>query len=298
MNLTALRYFVAVVEAGSIREAAESLHVAQSALSRQIQNLEEAFGAPLLSRLPRGVEPTMAGKTLLRHARESLASMALAQDEIAALQGLRKGEVRIATIEPFASEILAALIARFQIRHPSISFDVRVGNTRQVMGLVREGLAEVGIGYNPPVDPALTVLATSDEPLLGFVQPGHELADRRSIKFRDLANHWLILPPARSPTRRKIDDAARQAGVVLRASVESDSVALRLAVAEATSAVAVLARLSGRSAVRQSRLVSVPIDDNGLQGGQIKILALKDRQRSRATLTFMRGLQTAIRQAG
>ncbi|MGY3410837.1 DNA-binding transcriptional LysR family regulator [Bradyrhizobium sp. GM5.1] len=118
MNLTALRYFVAVVEAGSIREASEGLHVAQSAVSRQIQTLEHSFGTPLLTRMARGVEPTLAGQVLLRHARDGLAAIAQARDDITALQGLRKGEVRIATIEPFATEVLADLLVRFRRRYP------------------------------------------------------------------------------------------------------------------------------------------------------------------------------------
>ncbi|MFG1186848.1 LysR family transcriptional regulator [Xanthobacter aminoxidans] len=297
MNLTSLRYFVAVVEAGSMREAAEGLHVAQSALSRQIQNLEQAFGAPLLSRLPRGIAPTMAGRVLLRHARDTLSAVALAHDEIAALQGLRRGEIRIATIDPLAEDILPGLITRFQARHADISFDVRVGNTRQVQGLVREGLAEIGIGYNPPPDPDLAVLTAVDQPLTAFVAPDHPLAAQPAIALEALEGCRLILPPARSPTRRLIDEAMRRQGVTARVAVESDSVALRLNTAARTQAVALLAELSGRTAVAQGRLAGVPIADPAVENGSIQIFALKARQRSRAVTAFLRGLQMAIRHA-
>ena len=295
MNLEALRYFVAVVEAGSIREAAEGLHVAQSALSRQIQNLEQAFGAPLLSRLPRGVEPTDAGRIFLRRARDGLAAVELARDEIAALRGLEAGEVRIATIEPFADQLLPALIGRFRQRHPGVVFDVRVGNTRQVIGLVREGVSEIGIAYNPPADPALRVLATLVQPLVAFVSPRHELAGHRGITLDEL-RHWpLVLAPARSPTRRLIDDAARRAGHALQIVVESDSVGLRLALAEQPPTVTVLAELSGRVVTGQRRLIALPFNDRWLEDSTVQIISLKDRARSRAVADFERGLLRAMR---
>ncbi|SEP84454.1 DNA-binding transcriptional regulator, LysR family [Faunimonas pinastri] len=295
MNLEALRYFVAVAEAGSIREAAENLHVAQSALSRQIQNLEQAFGAPLLSRLPRGVETTPAGRIFLRRARDSLAAVALARDEIAALQGLSTGEVRIASIEPFADDLLPDLITRFREKHPGITFDVRVGNTRQVVGLVQEGVVEIGIGYNPPPDPALRVLTSLTQPLVALVSPHHSFAGCEEIRFADLAGQPLVLAPAGSPTRQVIEAAAARAGIRLRVVVESDSVPLRLGLAERASLIAILAELSGRAAAERGRLVSLRFSDALLQESEVQIISLKDRARSRAVIDFERGLYGAIR---
>lgn len=295
MNLDTLRYFIAVMEAGSFREAAESLHVAQSALSRQIQSLERSLGTQLLSRLPRGVEPTAAGRIFLRSAKDTLANLTLARDEISALQSLNRGEVQIASIEPFADQILPDLITSFQKSHPGIVFDVRVGNTRQVVELVREGIAEIGIGYNTPPDPAIHVLISLIQPMMAFVSPLHPLAARSSIGIGDLNKHPMVLAPARSPSRRVIDEAARRAGISLRVVVESDSVGLRLALARQPPMVAILAAISGRHALTDGSLIALSFHDHLLEESNLQIISLKGRTRSRAVIDFERRLYGAAR---
>ena len=86
MTTVSLRYFATVARRGSIREAAEELHVAQSALSRQIQKLEQEFGVPLFQRHARGVELTSAGEIFLRHARSSLRQTERVRSELDALK--------------------------------------------------------------------------------------------------------------------------------------------------------------------------------------------------------------------
>ncbi|MGY3410838.1 DNA-binding transcriptional LysR family regulator [Bradyrhizobium sp. GM5.1] len=172
-------------------------------------------------------------------------------------------------------------------------FDVRVGHTRQVLGLVREGLVDIGIGYNPPFDPNLVVLKQWDEPLIGFVTCSHPLAKRSSVDLRELVEYPLILPPSRSPTRQIIDEASRNAGLAFKTQMESDSVGLRLAMAGRTTGVAVLARLSGRVSAQRGIVTAIPIDDPHLPMGKIATVAFGGRERSRAALAFLRLLRFA-----
>lgn len=295
MNIDALRYFVAVAEASSIREAAENLHIAQSALSRQIQNLESELSTRLFSRLPRGVALTDEGRVVLRRARESLAALATARDEISALHGLTIGDVRIASIDSFADALLPDLISRFHGRHPNIRFDVRIGNTRQVLEFIREGIVEIGIVYNAPVEPPLRVLASLEQPLAALVSTEHPLAGRRQIGMRDLAGYPLAVAPARSPTRRLIDEAAQRARLDLQILVESDSVPVRLGLAERGLVIAVLAQMSARRAVGEGRLRAIPIRDSLLQASRLQTVALEGRVRSRAMADFERLLYRSIR---
>lgn len=296
MNLNALRNFVAIVEAGSIREAADNLHIAQSALSRQVLALERAFGAPLLSRLPRGVEPTPAGRIVLRHARLTFDQMRNAQEEVAALEGLRTGQIRLAAIEPFANGPLPDCLTRFQASHPGISFDVRVGNTRQVATLVQEGIAELGVAYNAPRESGIVLRASVRQPLVALVRPRHALAARDTATLADLARWPMILPPAGSPTRLLIEEAARRANVHIdRIALESDSVTLRLAAAERTDGIAVLAHLSGLASCKAGRLRMLSLSETFLSEGRLELLAGEGRAASRATQTFERRLRAALK---
>lgn len=297
MNLNVLRNFIAVVEAGSIREAADNLHIAQSALSRQILALEREFGSDLLVRLPRGVEPTPAGRVVVRQARLTLDQMQDAREEIASFDGLRKGLIRLAAIEPFASGPLATSIARFRVGFPGISLDVRVGNSRQVATLVQEGIAELGVVYNAPRERGITARLSVRQPLVALARPGHPVAARRELTLADLAQWPAILPPDGSPTRVMIEEAARRAGLRIdQVMIESDCVALRLAVAMETDGIAVLAQLSGLDACRTGRLVMLGIrDDPVLTDGRLELIAAEGRFLSKATLTFERHLRAALR---
>jgi DNA-binding transcriptional LysR family regulator len=111
-----LRYFVAVANAGSIRKASEELHVASSALSRQIQKLEYQLGTPLFERYPDGLRLTQAGTVTLRHAKSTLERYDLLKSEIGALTGSYSGVVRVSCLDSFRGLILT-LISVFRAAH-------------------------------------------------------------------------------------------------------------------------------------------------------------------------------------
>lgn len=284
VNLAALRSFIAVTEAGSFRAAAEHLHVVQSVLSRQIIALEREIGAVLLTRKPRGVELTRAGEIVLKHARASLGHIDLARAEIAAVEGLRTGRVSIAAIGPVADAILPQAIVAFARIHPGIGFDVRVGNTPHVLGLLSEGVVELGVAYNAPLTDGLHVRCSIEQPLVAVVRAGHPLADEGGQTLPALAEWPAILPPRGSPTRLLIDEAARRADVRLRdVLLESDSVGLRVALAARTDAVAILAPLSAATA---EQVRAIAISDPMLGVGRIDLLASDVQAISPATTAF------------
>src|SRR5260370_5203576 len=129
MTSISLRYFATAARRGSIREAAEDLHVAQSAISRQIQKLEQDFGVPPFPRHARGVELTSAGKIFLRHARSSMRHTEPVRSELDALKGLRRGTINIQAIESLWPGGLPQAIMRFRARYPGITFEVIVERT-------------------------------------------------------------------------------------------------------------------------------------------------------------------------
>jgi DNA-binding transcriptional LysR family regulator len=164
MDIVVWRNFLTILEAGSIRRAADDLHIAQSALTRQIAVLESRMGTPLLIRLPRGVRPTEAGVIAARHARAALEQFERGAEEIRALNGLEAGRIAIAAIEPLAATMLPHCITRFHAQYPGISFDVRVGNTRQVLSLLAEGIVDFALAYNAPLDPGFVIRAEARMP--------------------------------------------------------------------------------------------------------------------------------------
>jgi len=122
MQISMLKYFLAVAETGSIRQASLTLHVSASAISRQIQNLEHSFQTTLFDRCADGMLLTEEGKILALHMQRTMREMELARAKIADLHGLTAGTVRYATIEGVVRAWLFPAIADFQSLYPLVKF--------------------------------------------------------------------------------------------------------------------------------------------------------------------------------
>src|SRR5579871_6090118 len=120
-------YIDAVARHGSIRKAAEALHIASSALNRRILDVELELGTSLFERLARGVRLTAAGEMYVGYVRRSLSELALVGSRIEQLRGLVRGRVRVAATESMAGELVPSAVARFQRAHPGVRFQVTIG---------------------------------------------------------------------------------------------------------------------------------------------------------------------------
>lgn len=139
MELRHLRYFVAVVEARSFRRAAERLHVAHPALSRQIHDLEDELGLKLLQRNSRRVELTEVGRGFLRDAQRTLASAQRAIAEAHEVAAGQRGRLSIGTIAPLTHAFLPEALARFRERFPLVEVTVlHLNNRAQLEALLNE----------------------------------------------------------------------------------------------------------------------------------------------------------------
>src|ERR1700733_543260 len=122
-----LTYVDAVARHGSIRKAAEALNVASSALNRQILDLELDLGSDLFERLPRGVRLTAAREAFLAYTRQAISELKAVESQVEQLRGLVRGQVGVAAVESVAGELLPAAITQFQVTHPNVRFNVRIG---------------------------------------------------------------------------------------------------------------------------------------------------------------------------
>ncbi|MFT5584620.1 MAG: DNA-binding transcriptional LysR family regulator [Cognaticolwellia sp.] len=150
--LDPLHHLLLVAEHGSFTEAARRAHLSQPALSASIKKLEDALGAPLLHRLPRGAKPTAAGLVLLPHARAALGAVASGRQAVRALQGLERGQVRIAAGATACTYLLPDVLAEFHRRHPAITLRVRETWTPRINEAVRDGEVDLGITQGLPGD--------------------------------------------------------------------------------------------------------------------------------------------------
>lgn len=297
MLKTSLRYFGAVVQHGSFRAAAEELHVAQSAVSRQIQGLERELGTPLLERRARGVSPTQAGELLFRHIRDMTYGSERLRSEIDALNGLRRGHVRLASIESVLAHVLSPAIDRFLTRHPGITMFVHCTSSDRVVQMLRTGQVEIGVAFNQPRSPDLSVAFSVQEPVFAVLRSDHPLARARALDLPRLAGWPMALSPRPTGTRVLLDAAAAAAGVELSAALETNSIELQHRFALSGQGVAFLAPLACRESLDNGTLRAIPLTGPALTNRQIDVLSLATRRVPIAAEEFLAHLQQQLRAA-
>ena len=215
MELRHLRYFVTVVQERQFVRAAAELHVAQSALSQQIRDLERELGAELLVRDRRGVTTTPAGEVLLGHARALLQRADAARAEIAQLTGLVSGTLRVGSGSPTGSVPLPATLAEFQRRHPAVEIVLRDTTSGELVHWLDEGTVDVALLSLAPeqLPERLYGRLITREPMVALLPAAHPLAGRARLSLRALAGERLITFPRGAGMRDTIEEGFRAAGV-------------------------------------------------------------------------------------
>src|SRR5450830_1706333 len=184
---TAVRYFLEVVRRGSITEAALTLNVASSAISRQIARLEDELDTPLFERVSRGMKPNAAGELLAAHALRAQLETERIGNELLALKGLRRGEVKLASTEGFALDFLPTAIEFFRRRHSGIRFQLSVGSAGEVAQAIREGAVDIGLTFTMAPDRDIKVEYAQSAPILAVMHPSHPLAGRKQVVLSELS---------------------------------------------------------------------------------------------------------------
>lgn len=291
MNNVNLRYFASVARHGSMREAAEELHVAQSALSRQIQKLEQELGVPLFQRHARGVELTSAGEIFLRHARSSLRQDERVRSELDALKGLRRGTINVQAIESLVPSVLPQVIMRFSGRHPGITFNVTIDRTDRILAAVREGRTDIGIAFYPTVERELTSVFRMREPLVALMSPHHPLAGKARVSLAESVVYPLALPLKNSGSRVLIDLACKAAGIYMMPVLETNSIQMRVQFVHVNNGITFHSRLSAADSLGTGDVIAVPIRDRLVNSATIEVITHAERQLSLAAEEFLRFLQ-------
>lgn len=193
MEVHQLRYFVAVAEEGSFSHAAEREHVSQPSLSQQIHKLEEELNQQLFDRLPRSVVLTEAGRCLLDYARKILTGIADARQAVAALEHEVAGKLSVGAIPSIALYVLPGLIGSFQRSYPKVTFELFEDTTDKLAQQLEDGTLDLVIASGSDEMPNLARHSLGREPLLLLVPEKHRLAQRKSIKWSDLASEKFLL---------------------------------------------------------------------------------------------------------
>ncbi|XAH25357.1 LysR family transcriptional regulator [Xylophilus sp. GW821-FHT01B05] len=222
LDLQDLRLVVAVADTGSITAGAASVHLAVASASERLKMLEASTGAVLFERRPRGVVPTAAGATLLRHAQAMLGHAdGLAQELDRLAQGLQ-GEVRVAANSVALSHFLKEPLIRFLGENPGVNVVLKEVTSTDALEMVLRHEVAVGISALGEAHKDLQVKPLFVDRLVAVVAPSHPLAHQRQVCFAELLEFDMLAFGTRSALQRFVDAQVQMLGRRVNRRVEVD----------------------------------------------------------------------------
>lgn len=232
LDLTTLRLFVAVCATGNMARAGEQENIVASAISKRLAQLEDVVGTKVLERRRHGVVPTVAGATLLEHARGILASADRISRDMADYSSGVKGQVRILASVSSIAESLPDDVAAFlhQPANRDIRVDIEEYLSRDVVRALKEGTASVGICWDAVNLDGLASTPYHSDHLAIAVYPGHPLANRKRVLFEETLEYDFVGLPPSSAVQVMLARAAAVSGRTLnhRAIVSTFDAAMRV----------------------------------------------------------------------
>ncbi|MFE0464582.1 LysR substrate-binding domain-containing protein [Kitasatospora sp. NPDC058965] len=300
-----LRVLRAVARTGSFSAAARELGCTQPAVSQQMKALEKAIELPLVVRSGRGVQLSEAGEVLLKHASGILAGLSAAEQEVAAIAGLRAGRVRLVSFPTASSTLVPPAVAQLRGAHPGVRVSLVEAEPPESLAMLRGGECEIALAFRYPDQTphqppghgvgraarAQAVLAAAetaaaadwsdlvvrpllDDPLVGLLPSGHPLADRdeeHPVRLAELAGEqWIAGCPQ---CRGHLVELCAGAGFEPRIDFATDDYPAVVGLVAAGLGVAVLPGLA-LAAVRRDAVAAVPVHAAGGGPARREVVAL------------------------
>ena len=287
-------YLDTVARAGSIRKAAELLHVAATALNRKIKETEDSLGTPLFERLPRGVRLTAAGEVLVAAVRRSMADVKAAVSHIEHLRGVVRGTVRMGCAESVGTDLIPASIAHYQQTHPAVQFQIASGVTAQLVASLLEDAVDLVLVHDPQPSDQLKVLASVRQPLCAMMRPGHPLAHLPVLRLTDCQKYPVALGNQSFGSRRLIDAIVARSSISLKVVLQASTLQSLQEFSRQTDAVSFQYQIGTRREVARGDLVAIPLVDRSLAQTRLVLAARSGRMMPIASQSFANLLEQTL----
>lgn len=279
------RYFVAVAESGSVRAASRSLNVAASAISRQLLQLEDTLGVALFDRTGRGLTLSPAGEILLRGLRAAARGHEQTLDELSALKGLKRGRLRLATVESISVSILPDMLLAFSRMHPGIEVSVTVTVSETVTTMVRDHEADLGFTFNPVSLEGFETVAARDLHLGAIMASSHPLVGMARLSLTECLAYPVAWPSAGLSLRTILDSVPASRRV--RPAFECNSLRLMASLARRGSCIAFQTPIGIEQDLAAGTLVWIPLTDKRLPLDRFKVVRRQDARGRPAVDAFI-----------
>jgi molybdate transport repressor ModE-like protein len=256
-----LSLFRHVVEAGSITQGAARAHLALAAASTRIRNMEEAIGAPLLIRNRQGVTLTQAGRTLLNHARTILSQAERLREDLGAYSGGFFSQVRILSNTNALTEFLPDVLSSYLTAHPHVSIDLEERLSDEIVGLIAEGVGDIGIVAGTVDTSRLETFPFRSDRFVLVTSRDHPLARRDKIAFAEVLEYDFVGLDRASALQRFLADKASRIGRPLKLRVQLRSFDAVCRLVERNAGIGIVPETTVRWAERSMAIKAVDLTD-------------------------------------
>lgn len=294
MHGIALKYFVEVAHAGSLSGASKRLHVAVSAISRQIAGLEEEVGSSLFDRAPRGMVLSEAGRLLLAHARRTQLEADEVLRQIAGLQGAPDDEIRVGASEGPAQGFLPVAMVDFRKQHPRTRFALQVLTPPEAMRAIANGDIDMSVSFSVEPAQGVKVLHSWRAPVYAVMAASHPLATRGQLQLDDVLAYPLALTDDKSTARRLLNRTCALEALPLQAALVSNYSPALHGFVRHSNAVMFAGFVSVAWRLAQDGLVALPVISAELQSRNLQIQTMEGRLLPIGVTRFIEHLKARI----
>ena len=287
-------YFIAVARCGSLRRAAEQLHISASAINRQILQAEEAFGTPLFERLPEGLRMTTAGELLYDNLLRWQKEFRQTRQKFDELQGMKRGSVSVGMVQALAEGGFAAALAEIIASWPWLELDLQVADSHTVSQKVRQADLDVGLILDPQGQAGLSVLAFAELEVGIVMRPDHPLAGAKALSLGELSLERHIVPGAPLIVHERVALLYRHHDFAPESTIRYNDIRLIKSLVQRGSGVTLLSLLDVLDEVQRGQLAFVPLRSTLLRPLTLALCTAPSRQLSRPAQMAIQTLSAVI----
>jgi DNA-binding transcriptional LysR family regulator len=290
MDIGQVEAFLQVAAHRSFSRAAEALKLTQPSVTARIQALERDLGEPLFERNGRGVSLTEVGTAFLPHAQRVLKALHDGRDAVQSLRQLELGTLRLGAAPTISTYVLPDLVMDFRARYPGIEVSVRTEHSEQIVQMVLADEVQLGLERTITHADVVTVPLYRDEVVL-VAAPQHPVGRAGTISIEEVGRRRLIMFSRGSSYYTLIDNALRQAGVLVSPTMELDNMEASKKMVEKGLGIAILPKVAVEHEVKRGDLCQVRIEGMTMPEREISLIYRRHRPLSRAAQAFVRLLE-------
>ncbi len=283
---TAFRYFLAVANYGSIREASKQLNIASSAIHRQISLLEQHLETNLFEKSGRGIVLSQTGKILQAYGQKMQLEEQEVLQKIADQHSLQQGSVRIATVESISETFLPALLADFQKKYPGIDLTISIMTSYQVEEAIISGKYHIGFMFNPSRQIGVSELYSRDFRIGAIVTQEHPLTRERDCYLAHCLQYPLILPAQNMSITALLTPALQRLGVDIKTSMRVNSLRLMRNILQQGQHVGFQTILGVEANMENEAITFLKLLDDDIKSDRLAIIVRSEHQLAHAPACF------------